>query len=164
MLNIDEYRSPWSIADAQPSCGARGHGGYVSDVLVIIVPVCGGAGMRTRLTLRPTVGMSQTDTGGLSDCNRILNFPSEFPDIPRKISAYLRTDFPSDANTRNIRGFYNILNINDLCSRRISSHCKKHHFGLRNGPFQRLKSTISHPKMDLIALRNGQYWKVKCII
>ena len=32
-----------------------------------------------------------------------------------------------------------------------------HHFGLRNGPFQRLKSTISHPKMGLIGLRNGHY-------
>ena len=110
MLNIDEYRFPWSIADAQPSCGARGHGGYVSDVLVIIVPVCGGAGMRTRLTLRPTVGMSQTDTGGLSDCNRILNFPSEFPDIPRKISAYLRTDFPS-YTPKNKRVFANRLSF-----------------------------------------------------
>ena len=142
----------WSIADAQPSCGARGHGGYVSDVLVIIVPVCGGAGMRTRLTLRPTVGMSQTDTGGLSDCNRILNFPSEFPDIPRKISAYLRTDFPSDANTRIMRGYYNVLNINDLCLMGILSLCEKAHFGLRNSPFWGLKSTISHCEMGLIAL------------
>ena len=32
-----------------------------------------------------------------------------------------------------------------------------HHFGLRNGPFQRLKCTISHPNIGFIATRNGQY-------
>ena len=93
----------------------------------------------------------------LSNCKRFLIFPPRFPDIPRKISEYLQSDFPSDANTRNIRGFYNILNINDLCSRRISSHCKKHHFGLRNGLYCSPKSTISHPKMGFFVLRNGQY-------
>ena len=36
-----------------------------------------------------------------------------------------------------------------------------HHFGLRNGPFQRLKCTISHPNIGFIATRNGQYQKVK---
>ena len=100
----------------------------------------------------------------ISNCNRILIFRSCLPTLPRKISAYLRTKSPSGANTRIMRGLHNILNINYLHLRDISSHCKKHHFGLRNGPFQRLKSTISHPKMGLIALRNGQYWKVKCII
>ena len=67
----------------------------------------------------------------LSDCNRILIFRSEFPDIPRKISEYLQTDFPSGANTRKIRGFYNILNINNLCSSAILSFCKKHHFAMQ---------------------------------
>ena len=32
----------------------------------------------------------------LSNCNRILIFRSEFPVLPRKISAYLRTDSPSE--------------------------------------------------------------------
>ena len=93
----------------------------------------------------------------LTDCNRILIFTSEFSFLPRKISAYLRTDSSSDANTRKIRDYSNILNINNLCLRGISSYCKKHRFGLRNGLFRRLKSTISHHEMGFIALRNGQY-------
>ena len=97
----------------------------------------------------------------LSNRKRILIFPPEFPDIPRKISAYLRTDSSSGANTRKIRGFYNVLNINNLCLRGISPLCKKHHFGLQNGPFRRLKSTISHPEMGFIAPRNGQYQKAE---
>ena len=100
----------------------------------------------------------------LSNCNRILIFRSYFSTIPRKISEYLPSDFPSSANTRKIRDFYKLLNINELYLRGISPHCKKHHFVLRNGPFQRLKSTISHPKMGLIAPRNRQYRKAKCII
>ena len=43
----------------------------------------------------------------------------------------------------------------------IFSHCKKHHFGLQNGPYWSLKSTISHPKMGFFALRNGQYRKAE---
>ena len=39
-----------------------------------------------------------------------------------------------------------------------------HHFGLRNGPYQGLKSTISHPKMGLIGPRNGLYQEVKRMI
>ena len=50
----------------------------------------------------------------LSDCNRISFFSSEFSDIPRKISAYLRTESSSGANTRIMRGFYIVLIINDL--------------------------------------------------
>ena len=87
----------------------------------------------------------------LTDCNRILIFTSEFSFLPRKISAYLRTDSSSVANTRKIRDYSNILNINNLCLRGISSYCKKHRFGLRNGLFRRLKSTISHSKMGFIA-------------
>ena len=45
----------------------------------------------------------------------------------------------SGSNTRKIRGFYKILNSNDLCLRGSFPHCKKHHFGLRNGPFQGMK-------------------------
>ena len=37
--------------------------------------------------------------------------------------------------------------------------CNMHHFGLQNGPFQGLKSTISHPEIGLIGLRNGHYQK-----
>ena len=110
----------------------------------------------------PSVGMCRY--GQLSICNRILNFGSEFPHIPRKISAYLLTDFPPGANTRKIRGFYKILDIRDLCLRAISSHCKKHHFGMRNRPFRGLKSTISHPKMGFFAMRNGLYQTTKRVI
>ena len=97
----------------------------------------------------------------LSDYNRILIFPPQFSDIPRKISEYLRTKSPSDANTRNMICFYNILNINDLCLNGILSLCEKAHFVMRKGLFQRLKSTISHPNMGFFALRNGQYWNTE---
>ena len=79
------------------------------------------------------------DIGALSNRNRILIFRSEFPILPRKISEYLRTELSSGSNTRKIRGFYKILNSNDLCLRGSFPHCKKHHFGLRNGPFQGMK-------------------------
>ena len=97
----------------------------------------------------------------LTDYNRISIFYFGFPDIPRKISAYLQADSSSDANTRNMRGFYKILNINDLCLRGISLLCKKHHSSLRNGLYWRPKSTISHPEMSLIEIQNGQYRKAK---
>ena len=97
----------------------------------------------------------------LTDCNRILIFTSEFSFLPRKISAYLRTDSSSGVNTQKISGYRNILNINYLCLNGISSLCKKHHFGLRNRPFRRPKSTISHPKMGYFAPRNGQYRKAR---
>ena len=99
--------------------------------------------------------------GLLSDCNRIPVFHSGFPDIPRKISAYLRTESSSDANTRILKGFYKMLYINDLHLRGISSLCKKHHFGLRNGLYWRPKSTISHPEIGFFRLRNGHYQKAK---
>ena len=35
--------------------------------------------------------------------------------------------------------------------------CNMHHFGMRNGPFEELKSTILHPDMGFIASQNGQY-------
>ena len=97
----------------------------------------------------------------LSDCNRILIIPSQFPDIPQKISDYLRTKSPSGANTRIMRGFYNILNTNNLYLRGISPLCEKAHFGMQKGPFQRPKWPISHPNMGFIALRNGQYRNTK---
>ena len=89
--------------------------------------------------------------GQLSNCNRISVFRFQFPDIPRKISAYLRAGFSSDANTRIMRCFYIVLNINDLYLMAILSFCKKHHIALRNRPFRRLKSTISHHKMGYFA-------------
>ena len=67
----------------------------------------------------------------LSDCNRILIFRSEFPDIPRKISEYLRTDSPSGANLRVMRALRKQLNSNNLCLKGIFMHCKKHHFDLQ---------------------------------
>ena len=84
-------------------------------------------------------------------------FRLSFLIYPRKISEYLRTKSPSDANTRNMICFYNILNINDLCLKGISSLCEKAHFVMRKGLFQRLKWPISHPNMGFFALRNGQY-------
>ena len=100
----------------------------------------------------------------LSICNRFSSFLPRFPDIPRKISAYLLTDFFSGANTRKIRGFYKILDINDLYLRDIFPFCKKHHFGMRNGPFQGLKSTISCPKTGFIGSWNGLNRNVKWMI
>lgn len=99
--------------------------------------------------------------GRLSIYNRFSVFHSQFHDIPRKISAYLRTDSSSGENMWIMRGFYNIFNINDLYLRTILSHCEKHHFGLRNRPFQELKQAISHPNMGFIATRNSQYQKAK---
>ena len=101
--------------------------------------------------------------GLLSDCNRIPVFHSGFPDIPRKISAYLRAESSSDANTRNMRGFYKMLYVNDLYLRGISSLCEKHHFGLRNGLYWRPKSTISHPETGFIATRNGLFRRAESI-
>ena len=101
------------------------------------------------------------DIGALSNRNRILIFRSEFPILPRKISEYQRTELSSGSNTRKIRGFYKILNSNDLCLRGSFPHCKKHHFGLRNGPFQGPKQAILHPDMGFIGLRNGQYRKAR---
>ena len=77
--------------------------------------------------------------GQLSDCNRILIFRSEFPVIPRKINEYLRTDFPSDANTRIIRGYCKLLISNNLCLTDTFLHCNKHHFSMRLSPYQGLK-------------------------
>ena len=73
----------------------------------------------------------------------------------------MQTKSPSGANTRIMRGFYNILNTNDLCLRRISSLCEKAHFVMQNGLFQRAKWPISHPNMGFIALRNGPYQNTK---
>ena len=99
----------------------------------------------------------------LSDWKQILIFPPWFSVIPRKISAYLRTDSSSGANTRIMEAFNNILNINNLRLRDILSLCKKHHFGMRNGPFQGLKSTISHPNIGFFACWNGLFRKAKWI-
>ena len=99
----------------------------------------------------------------LSDCNRILIFRSEFPDIPRKISAYLQTEFPSGANMRKMRGFHKALNSNDLYLKGILLLCFFYYFGLRNGPFQGAIRCFVVSEMGLIALRNGQYWKAVCI-
>ncbi len=100
----------------------------------------------------------------LSNRNRILIFPSEFSVLPRKISEFFRADSPSAANTRVMRGFYNILNVNNLCLRGISSHCKKHYSGLRNSLFRGLKRTILHPKTGFIASRNGLNRNAECTV
>ena len=69
----------------------------------------------------------------------------------RKISAYLRADSPSGANTRIMRGLHNTLYINYLCLKSILSFYNMHHFGMRNGPYWSAKWPISHPKMGFIA-------------
>ncbi len=95
--------------------------------------------------------------GPLSICNLIPVFPSLFPTLPRKISAYLQTDSPSGANTRIIRGFHKALKTNNLYSTAISSLCEKHHFGLRNGPYWSAIWCFSAPNMGFFAWQNGQY-------
>ena len=59
-----------------------------------------------------------------------VTFSPEFSALPSKISPYLRTGSPSIANTRIMRGFYNVLKINDLYLRKIPLSCNKHHFGM----------------------------------
>ncbi len=93
----------------------------------------------------------------LSICNRFSIFSPQFTDIPRKISVYLRPYPTSNANTRNIRGFHKPLNSNDLCLIGIFQCCKKHHFGMRNGPFQGAIWCFSAPEMGFIAWWMGQY-------
>jgi hypothetical protein len=95
--------------------------------------------------------------GQLSNRNRISVITSEFPDIPRKISEYLRTDLPSGANPRVMRALRKQLNSSDLCLRGIFTHCKMHHIGMRNGPYRVPKQAILHSEIGFIALRNGQY-------
>ena len=96
----------------------------------------------------------------LSDCKRFLIFTPRFPDIPRKISEYLQSDFPSGANARNIRGFYNIFNVNDLSSMEISSHCKNHHVAPRNGLYRTAKRAISECGTNNFGLCYGVYQNV----
>ena len=95
----------------------------------------------------------------LSDCNRILIFLPQFPDIPQKISEYLRTDFPLGANTLNIRGQYKILNINDLHLRDIFLRCNMYHSGMahfrgQKAPYRTLIWALSQAKTGNIRTRN----------
>ena len=53
-------------------------------------------------------------SGQLTDFQYPAVFPFEFSVLPRKISEYLRADFPSDVNSRKIRVLFKILNIKDL--------------------------------------------------
>lgn len=90
------------------------------------------------------------DIVALSNRNRILIFRSEFPVLPRKISEYLRTELSSGANTRIMRDFHKVLNTNSLRLRGSFSHCKKHHFGLRNRPYCILIWALSDCEMGNI--------------
>ena len=85
--------------------------------------------------------------GRLSNCNRILIFPSEFSVLPQKLSEYLRTDSPSDANTRKIRTLRKLLNTSNLYTGTIFSSCNKHHFSMWYCLFQGPKCAISHHEM-----------------
>ena len=53
-------------------------------------------------------------SGQLTDFQYPAVFPFEFSVLPRKISEYLRADFPSDVNSRKIRVLFKMLNIKDL--------------------------------------------------
>ena len=97
----------------------------------------------------------------LSNCKRFLIFRSKFPTLPRKISAYLRAELSSGANTRIMRGFHNILNINDLYLRvffrfakSTISACNKAHIGGRNAPYRTLIWALSYCEMGNIGTRN----------
>ena len=99
--------------------------------------------------------------GRLSNCKRFLIFRSKFPTLPRKISAYLRTGSSSGANTQNTRGYYKILNINDLYLRVFSrfakstiSACNKAYIGGRKAPYCTLKWAFSYCEMGNIGTRN----------
>ena len=100
----------------------------------------------------------------LSDCKHILNYWSEFPILPRKISTYLLAYSLQDANTRFIGVFYKVLNVNKLYLKDTFQFCNKHYFSMRLSPYQRLKCTKPCPKTDVIGLWYGYYQNVKWII
>ncbi len=75
----------------------------------------------------------------------------------------MQASSPSGANIRDIRHLCKTLNISSLILKNNPAFSKKHHFSMRNGPFQRLKSTVSHPDTGLIGLQNGHYQNAKCV-
>ena len=87
-------------------------------------------------------------TRAFSNCKHVAVFPQEFSVLPQKTSAYLRADFPSGANTREIRALSKHLYNNDLRPEAIFQSHKMHHFCMRYGPFQGMKHTISHPETN----------------
>ena len=95
--------------------------------------------------------------GQLSNCNRISVFRFQFPDIPRKISAYLRADFTSDANTRKIRGFLYSVDYQWFMFER-------YFFALQKAPFRLAKWPISGCEMVLFSPWNGLYRTMKWAI
>ena len=56
-------------------------------------------------------------------------FPPEFSVLPQKISENLRVGSPSDANSREMREFYKMLNVKSLYTREIFPTHEKHHIG-----------------------------------
>ena len=89
-------------------------------------------------------------------------FPPGFPIYPKNKRVFADRLFIG-ANKRDIRGFYNILNINYLYLRDNLSFWEKHNFEMRNGPFQGPKSTISHPNIGFFAGWNRLFRKAKLI-
>ena len=67
--------------------------------------------------------------GALSDFQYHAVFPPEFSVLPQKISENLRVGSPSDANSREMREFYKILNVKGLYTREIFLTHEKHHIG-----------------------------------
>ena len=102
--------------------------------------------------------------GVLSNFQYPAIFQSEFSVLPRKISENLRADSPSDANSREIRVLYKLLNIKHLHTRYIFLSCKTHYFSTWYGPFHGLKRAISHPKTDLTGGWNRHYQNAERII
>lgn len=100
----------------------------------------------------------------LSNYKQILIFPSEFSVLPNKISKYLQANSLSDANTRDISDFYNILGINILHFKANFTFYNKHRFSTWLCPYQRLKSPKTHPNMGVIIVWNGHNQNIRWII
>ena len=67
--------------------------------------------------------------GAVTDFQYHAFFSPEFSVLPRKINENLRANFPSDANTREIRALRKMLYINNLHLRVIFSSHEMHRFG-----------------------------------
>ncbi len=93
--------------------------------------------------------------GGISNFQYIVFFQFEFSVLPRKISEYLQSDSPSDANSQKIRALLNTLSIKHLYFGVISRICNRYHSGMRLSTYRGLKHLISHPDIDETIGSNG---------
>ena len=95
--------------------------------------------------------------GAVTDFQHHAFFSPEFSVLPRKINENLRADFPSDANTREIRALRNILYIKNLHLRVIFSSHEMHRFSTWYSPFHCLICTILHHETDKTGGWYGHY-------